>query len=141
MTRQQTSLVAKSSGIAAGVGSLLAAGIHQGFGGPEVSETLTAAQGQVPAGFLAQIEAAWIAGTASFVLLGVGLLWAALQRQGWLYSLGRAAAVWFVVVAIAFVWVAPNWGAGGVPAQAMLLLILGGLAAVASALSAPRRVR
>jgi hypothetical protein len=139
MKADRKSLFAKTLGGGAGLGALLAAGIHQGFGGPETAEVLARAQGQVPPALLVQIEAAWIAATASFLLLGVGLLMAAVSRPGWLYSLGRAAAAWFAAVAAAFLYSAPRWGEAGVSAQAWLLAFLAVLAGLAAWLASPRR--
>lgn len=132
-------LVARGCGGAAAAGSLLAAGIHQGFGGPEVAETLRAAADAVPAGYLVQIEAAWVGATLVFVLLGVGLGMAAWRRTGWLHSLGLAAAIWFAGIAVAFLWAGPRWGEPGVAPQAVLLFILAALCAVAWRATAPRR--
>jgi hypothetical protein len=119
----------QACGVLAGIGALLAAGIHQGIGGPETAEVLAVAQGQVAAALLMQTEATWIAGTISFVLLGVALIWAGWRRRGWLYSIGGLAALWFGGVAIAFVLVGPRWGYGGIAPQAVLLSILAVLAA------------
>jgi NhaP-type Na+/H+ or K+/H+ antiporter len=116
----------------------LAAGVHQGFGGPEVVATLKPAQGVVPDGHLVQIEAAWLGMTAMFVLIGLGLLGAALRRTGWLYSLGMGAAVWFASIAAAFLWAAPRWAAPDFPPQAVLMVILAGLAGAAAVAAAPR---
>lgn len=111
---------------------MLAAGVHQGHGGPETTEVLTAAQGQVPPALLAQTEVVWIAGTISFVAFGVALIWAGWRRRGWLYSIGGLAGLWFAAVAIAFVLVGPHWRATGVPPQAVLLAILATLSGVAA---------
>lgn len=136
--RDTRELIAKAAGGAAGIGALLAAGVHQGMGGPEVEETLVAAQGQVPAAFLAQIEAAWLGATVMFVLIGGGLLAAAFRYRGWLVSLGRLAAVWFAAVGLAFVWAGPRWGDDALSPQFVLLFVLAALAAVASTFAGPR---
>jgi hypothetical protein len=132
-------LIAKSLGGAAGLGSLASAGIHQGFGGPEVADTLKAAEGAVPALFLAQIEAAWVGATAAFVWLGVGLSMAALSRPGWLFSLGRVGALYFAAIAAAFVWSGDRWGLPAPAPQIWLLGLLAVLSAGAAWLAAPRR--
>jgi hypothetical protein len=130
---------AKTCGVAAGVGSILTAGLHQGLGGPEVEVALSFADGQAPAAHLAQVEASWMALTAMFVLIGVGLVMAGWRRPGWLVSLGGASAVWFLGCSAAFLWASGNWNVEGVPAQAVLLGVLGGLAGAAALLAAPRR--
>jgi hypothetical protein len=130
--------IGQACGLFAGIGALLAAGVHQGLGGPETADVLSAAQGQVSAEILAQTEAVWIAGTISFVLFGLGLIWAAWKRRGWLYSIGGMAAIWFGAVAIAFVVVGPRWGADGLAPQTVLLAILAGLSGAAALSVRPR---
>ena len=134
MSRQRTVIerAGQACGVIAGVGALFAASIHQGFGGPETAEVLTAAQGQVKAELLVQTEATWIAGTISFVLLGASLIWAGWKRRGWLYSIGGLAAFWFGGTAMAFAMVSARWGYDGIAPQAILLAILTGMAAFAA---------
>ncbi len=131
--------VARAAGFAAGLGALLAAGVHQGFGGPEVNEVLARAQGEVPPLFLAQIDAVWVGATLLMAMLGAGLIAAALRYQGWLVTLGRAAAVWFAGLGLAFIWSSGRWCVEGLAAQAWLVFPLAALAALASALADRRR--
>lgn len=140
-TKGTRATLAKGLGVAAGAGSLLTAGLHQGWGGAETAQALTAAQGQVPALYLVQIEAVWAGATLVFVLLGLGLVLAGLRRPGWLWSLGRPAAVWFLGLAAAFVWVGPRWGYGEIAPQVFLLLILAALAAAAAWAGGPRSAK
>jgi multisubunit Na+/H+ antiporter MnhB subunit len=141
LTRQRA---AKVCGIGAGVGSIVLAGVHQGFGGPETEAALNAAgaapSNTVPPLYLAQIEATWVAATLIFLLIGIGLVLAGMRRPGWLVSLGAVSAVWFILFAAAFLWAGENWNVEGAAPQVFLLGVLGALSGAAALLAAPRRV-
>lgn len=131
--------IARAAGLAAGLGSLLAAGIHQGFGGPETTEVLARAQGEVPGLLLAQIEAVWLATTLILALFGAALIAAALRYHGWLVTIGRAAAFWFAGLGLAFVWAAGRWQAEGALGQLLLVFGLAAFSALAATLADRRR--
>jgi len=133
------SILARIAGFAAGLLALLAAGVHQGLGGPETVEVLERVRDKVSPALLAQIEAAWIAGAASFLTFGVGLLIAATVRPGLLLVLGGLASAWFAAVAAAFLYAGPRWGEASAAPQVWLLVLMALLSGAAAWLSVARR--
>ena len=121
------------------MGALLAALIHQGFGGPETTEVLARAQGEVPGLFLAQIEAVWIGTTLILALFGLALGAAAFRYHGWLVTVGRAAALWFAGLGLAFIWSVGRWQAEGALPQVLLVFGLAAFSALAAVLADRRR--